>query len=153
MNLSLITDESALILRAQSRKADAKDHAEIGTALKEYVQEPTNVAAGLAAPQVGIDLSICAVKLKTGVVTVMYNPVIVWRHAIKVKAVEGCLSLPGQRYEVERSAKITVSFQNERGQKMLKPYEGWDARVVQHEIDHLNGVLISDIGTSAEAAA
>ena len=57
---------------------------------------------------------------------------------------EGCLSIPGVREEVVRPEKITLSYQDQNGNKITKKYEGWLARVLQHEIDHLNGILFVD---------
>ena len=57
---------------------------------------------------------------------------------------EGCLSLPGVHVEVERPARVRVRAQDERGNDLEIEAEGLEARVIQHEIDHLNGVLILD---------
>jgi peptide deformylase len=78
---------------------------------------------------------------------VMANPEIVKASEEVVSGVEGCLSIPGLVGEVERFAAIHVKGQNRRGQPMKVKAEGWLARIFQHEIDHINGVVFPDRAT------
>lgn len=76
--------------------------------------------------------------------TVFINPEIVWESEQKSVYEEGCLSIPGQYAEVIRPCEVKVRFQNVEGTTEVKEYSGLHAHCVQHEIDHLNGVLFID---------
>ena len=116
---------------------------------------------GLAAPQVGISDRLIVVeyadppdveeedehKEVKPKLYVMINPVIVKTSEEKVTGVEGCLSIPGLVGEVERFAMVQVKGLNRRGQPMKVKAEGWLARIFQHEIDHINGVVFPDRAT------
>ena len=80
-------------------------------------------------------------------VWVMLNPEIVKASEEKVMGVEGCLSVPNLVGEVERHAAIQVKGLNRRGQPMRVKAQGWLARIFQHEVDHLNGVVFTDRAT------
>ena len=75
---------------------------------------------------------------------VMVNPEIVKSSSEVVAGVEGCLSIPGLVGEVERFSTVQIKGQNRRGQPMKVKAEGWLARIFQHEIDHVNGVVFPD---------
>lgn len=77
----------------------------------------------------------------------MLNPEIVKTSEEKVMGVEGCLSVPNLVGEVERHAAIQVKGLNRRGQPMRVKAQGWLARIFQHEVDHLNGVVFTDRAT------
>lgn len=96
---------------------------------------------GLAAPQVGIPVRV-AVVLVNGFSRVLINPVVLWQSLTRATEVEGCLSLPGVGVPVSRPVAIMLE-----GEPV--PFEGLIARVVQHEIDHMNGILITDPERSA----
>jgi peptide deformylase len=129
---------------------------------------------GLAAPQVGISERLIVIEyadppedevgpsvdsLETGEAPaqprkvvkpklyVMVNPEIVKTSGETVVGVEGCLSIPGLVGEVERFSTIQVKGLNRRGQPMKVKAEGWLARIFQHEIDHINGVVFPDRAT------
>ena len=72
------------------------------------------------------------------------NPVLEWSSKDKESSEEGCLSLPGVSVEVERPVHVRVRAQDERGKPILVEASGLEARVIQHEMDHLDGVLILD---------
>ncbi len=74
----------------------------------------------------------------------MINPIILEKSKEKDVDEEGCLSLPGITGRVERSTSIEVEWMDIKGRKMKKKIAGFGARVVQHEVDHLDGILISD---------
>ena len=107
---------------------------------------------GLAAPQVNIsqrlivveypeDDSIPNVKPK---IFMLANPELVRVSDEGVKGIEGCLSVPNLFGEVERSQSVTVRAQNRHGKNVTIKANGWLARIFQHEIDHLNGILFVD---------
>ena len=110
---------------------------------------------GLSAPQVGVSKRISVVNLGRSVfprssseVVVMVNPEIVDRNG-SVTAFEGCLSLPrgDWKIEVTRSERVTVRYMTLEGEESTLEEAGQNARIVQHEIDHLNGILIIDYAT------
>ena len=97
---------------------------------------------GLAAPQVGVSRRIITVNIGDGLISLI-NPMILERQGQK-KMEEGCLSCPGIAVDVARSEKLLVRGLNLDGKEVIIEAEGLKARVLQHEIDHLNGVLILD---------
>jgi peptide deformylase len=99
---------------------------------------------GLAAPQVGRNIRVIVVKLQYGDIQEMINPTIKWYSDHVVKVEEGCLSIPGKYIELIRPSKISVSFQDLSGKYKRWKLKSLEARVVQHEIDHLDGILMTD---------
>jgi peptide deformylase len=116
---------------------------------------------GLAAPQVGISERLIVVEYaeqpeeKEGEeqkevkpkLYVMINPEIVKTSEEIVMGVEGCLSIPGLVGEVERFEEIQLKGLNRRGQPMKVKAKGWLARIFQHEVDHINGVVFTQRAT------
>ena len=102
--------------------------------------------AGLAAPQVGIleRFLVLNTAIANTLPPVMINPKITSKSPQTVSSAEGCLSLPGETYEVERAAAISVLFRDLQGKEQRLLSQGISAVVIQHEIDHLDGILISD---------
>ncbi len=107
-----------------------------------------NKGIGLAAPQVGILYRIVTVGIKEAE-WCLVNPKIVSMSSNKDKKTEGCLSLPDMNYDIKRNFKIEVRARNINGKKLHFEATGFHARVIQHEIDHLNGILICDKGEIA----
>lgn len=99
--------------------------------------------AGLAAPQVGVSSAVCVAKI-SGEFISLINPEILWYSKEMVLGEEGCFSLPDVWLLVPRAQEIIVRYQDERGKEQERKLVGFDARVVQHEIDHLLGKLIVD---------
>ena len=99
---------------------------------------------GLAAPQVGRNIRVIVVKLQYGDIQEMINPTIKWYSDHVVKIEEGCLSVPGKYIELIRPSKISISFQDLSGKYKRWKLKSLEARVVQHEIDHLDGILMTD---------
>ncbi|MBA7581080.1 Peptide deformylase [subsurface metagenome] len=103
---------------------------------------------GLAAPQIGILRRLIVVDIGEGVLK-LANPEIVESTGRDLME-EGCLSVPGESIEIARATKIVVKGLNAKGEAVIFNAEGLLARVIQHEIDHLNGKLIIDHeGTSS----
>ncbi len=100
---------------------------------------------GLAAPQVGVSkrILIAAPTMKNGEEFVIVNPEI-YESAGREVGVEGCLSLPGIAGEVARATKIRIRYQDRNGKAHDVQIKDFFARIVQHEIDHLDGVLLID---------
>ena len=96
---------------------------------------------GLAAPQIGTHKRAIVVLTNAGFKP-MLNPVIFWKDLkSKYNAIEGCLSLDGER-ETKRFCRIKVKYTNENGITIIKQFDGYQAQIIQHEVDHLNGILI-----------
>jgi len=102
---------------------------------------------GLSANQVGVDLHFFIVDFslhdKNMEKEVFINPEILQREGVDVLE-EGCLSVPGIREKVTREWKIKVRYENIQREVIEKEFEGYLARVIQHELDHLNGILFID---------
>ncbi len=101
------------------------------------------VGIGLAAPQVGVGLRVLVVDEGKGVARAYLNPVIV-EEGGRVVAEEGCLSLPGIFADVARAEWVVVEAQDPQGAPIRTRASGLLARVFQHEIDHLDGILFID---------
>jgi len=106
--------------------------------------------AGLAAPQVGVSERVIVADAGDGLVALV-NPRIVSSSGSEVD-VEGCLSIPNVTVYVERAAQVEVEGWDERGKTVRIKAEGLLARALQHEIDHLDGILIIDKGTIVQPA-
>src|SRR5215211_1505691 len=141
------------VLRRKARTITIFDknlHALIDDMIETMRQAP---GVGLAAPQVNISERLIVVEYaeeeeeaedqpeKPKKLFVMINPEIVKSSAETVMGVEGCLSIPNLVGEVERHAMIQVKGLNRHGKPTKVKAEGWLARIFQHEIDHLNGIL------------
>jgi peptide deformylase len=100
---------------------------------------------GLAATQVGALHRVLVYRVEAEAeIAALVNPVLEWSSDEKEPMEEGCLSLPGVLVDVERSVHVRVRAQDERGAPLLVEASGLEARVIQHEMDHLDGVLILD---------
>lgn len=119
--------------------------------LKDFVDQMAEImyvgkGVGLAAPQVGNLRRIVIVDPSNGdsalAMRTMVNPVIEFFSPEKVLGGEGCLSIPGVEVIIARSSLINVKFQNIDGTTSVELLSGLEARIVQHEIDHLNGITL-----------
>ena len=99
--------------------------------------------AGLAAPQIGISQRVTIARIGEEFVPLV-NPEILWKSDQVIVGEEGCLSLPDIWLQIPRAKEIVLRFSDEKGEEHERKLEGFDARVVQHEVDHLDGVLIVD---------
>jgi peptide deformylase len=99
---------------------------------------------GLAAPQIGVPLRVVVVDIGSGPLALV-NPRLRRREGAQV-GIEGCLSIPGVYGDVRRAQRIEVEGRNARGRRVVLRSRDLLARVFQHEIDHLNGVLFTDPG-------
>ena len=132
------------ICRAEAflaQKAEPAAAEDLGTArdLLDTLTAHKDGCVGMAANMIGVNKRIIAFD-NEGEYTVMLNPVIV-KKAGAYEAEEGCLSLTGTR-KAKRFKSIKVQWQNEKLQTRLKTFTGWTAEIIQHEIDHCEGILI-----------
>ena len=129
-------DETFLAQKAAPATADdlatAQDLLDTLTAHKDG-------CVGMAANMIGVCKRIIAFG-NEGTYMVMFNPVII-RQSGPYEAEEGCLSLSGVR-KTKRFQTVKVQWQNEKFQTRLKTFTGWTAEIIQHEIDHCEGILI-----------
>lgn len=124
-----------------AQKAEAVAAEDLGTArdLLDTLIAHKDGCVGMAANMIGVNKRIIAFD-NEGEYMVMLNPMIVKQSGV-YEAEEGCLSLTGTR-KVRRFKSIKVQWQNEKLQTRLKTFTGWMAEIIQHEIDHCEGVLI-----------
>ncbi len=133
------------ILRREVRLVE-----KIGAEEKEILSDMAkimyeNEGVGLAAPQIGIDRRLIVVDTKKKLLKLI-NPKILEKEG-KDSLSEGCLSLPEIFVRVNRAKKIAIEGLNENGEMVRLDAKDFFARVIQHEIDHLNGILIIDYAT------
>lgn len=106
------------------------------------------VGVGLAAPQVGVSKRIVVIDISHEDEKIepyyLVNPEIIWKSEEKVCGEEGCLSVPEQRAEVERHASVKLRYLDYNGQEHEELIEDFLAIVIQHELDHLDGILYID---------
>ena len=161
MGLRKIVTLPEPILRRKARPVSTFDK-NLQTLIDDMIETMREApGVGLAAPQVGISDRLIVVeyadppedeeeaepKEVKPKLYVMLNPEIVKTSEEKVLGVEGCLSIPGLVGEVERFQMIQVKGLNRHGRPMKVKAEGWLARIFQHEIDHVNGVVFPDLAT------
>lgn len=134
------------ILRKKTKKVGqvTKEVQKLAKDMAETMQEANGV--GLAAPQVGSDLRLCLVPIN-GIAKALIDPEITWKSEETNIDEEGCLSLPGVYLPITRSTAITIKYTDVKGVAQERRLEGFEARVAQHETDHLDGVLIVDYKT------
>ena len=129
-------DETFLAQKAEP--ATAEDLS-VAADLLETLEHHKEGCVGMAANMIGINKRIIAFD-NEGNYMVMFNPEIVKKSG-PYDAVEGCLSLTGTR-PTKRWSSIKVRWQNEKFQERLKTFTGWTAQIIQHEIDHCEGIII-----------
>ena len=153
MKFRIETGTDNPILRTPSTEVLASEMREclrLGDEMVRYLRDPANRGAGLAAPQVGINKRVIAVSLldtwdDEGYRTIsMVNPVIVESSESIVLDPEGCLSLPKMSGDVPRHAWVRVEFINRHGVRSVLRLQNLASCILQHEIDHLDGILFVD---------
>src|ERR687885_1266718 len=103
------------------------------------------IGVGLAAPQLGISQRLLVYRVGSDAPMIaLVNPEVEWRSAEEETLEEGCLSIPGVSVDVDRPVHVRVRARDEQGEERLVEASGLEARVIQHELDHLDGVLILD---------
>jgi peptide deformylase len=131
------------VLRQKAKKVTKIDKSVQG--LIDDMIETMRAAAGvgLAAPQVGVPLKVAVIEMPGDEVIVLVNPEIVKRQGERIIG-EACLSIPGYQGEIKRSVLVKVKAQDRLGRKIRLKAEELLAQALEHEIDHLNGVLYVD---------
>jgi len=110
-----------------------------------------SLGVGLAAPQLGISQRVFVYRVgRDAPVLALVNPEVEWTSGDEEAFEEGCLSIPGVTVDVDRPVHVRVRARDEEGEERLVEASGLEARVIQHEIDHLDGVLILDRTTKEQ---
>jgi len=108
-----------------------------------FVVLKVSKGAGLSAPQIGKSIAVSIVQLTTRQL-VLINPEYIKKSVETTEDFEGCLSLPGVYIKIPRHNNITISYLNMSGEIVQEEFADTEARIIQHEIDHLAGLLIID---------
>ncbi len=137
----------------------SKPIAVINADIRKFAQEMIKTmqfekGVGIAAPQVGKNIRMVICKFNPGganeVIVPMINPEILELSEDKLNAEEGCLSLPGLWGKVKRAKYAIVTFKNLKNQSQTLELSGYNARIIQHEVDHINATLFADKATDLE---
>lgn len=133
------------VLRTRAREVDRFDDALLAEVKRMGEIMHDALGVGLAATQLGVLHRLLVYRVQPdSPVAALVNPAIEWAGPQLETAEEGCLSLPEVLVDVERPVHVRVRARDERGEEILVEAAGLEARVIQHEIDHLDGVLILD---------
>jgi len=133
------------VLKSKARPVERFDDALVREVQRMGQVMHDSLGIGLAATQVGVMHRVLVYRVgRDGPVAAVVNPELEWSSKEKEPLEEGCLSLPGVLVEVDRPVHVRVRALDERGESLLIEASGLEARVLQHEIDHLDGVLILD---------
>ncbi len=125
----------------EAGKISSKEIQELCLNMEKTMKDKKGV--GIAAPQVGKNIRLIIINTKDGGVA-MLNPKITKKSLTKEWGEEGCFSVPGVFGQVKRHKKIECEYLDKTGEKIKIKAEGLMARVIQHEIDHLDGILFID---------
>ncbi len=151
--LEIQTGKDNKILRTVAepvKKSEWKRYTKLGKDMVKYIKEPEHKWVWLAAPQLGVSKRLCVVSLLSDwedenfQTVMMFNPEILEHSSETDIDTEWCLSLPNQRWPVSRWIDIKLQYFDEKGKKNTLRLSGLSARIVQHEIDHLDGILFID---------
>jgi peptide deformylase len=149
--LSVFNAEDSVVLRKISSPVNRPDNKHLVLLTQRMlntVTHPDVDGVGIAAPQVGINRRLILVQRfdkEDEPFEAYFNPVIVSSAAEMVTRDEGCLSIPGCRGPVERPDIVEIKYIDKQGKEVTETVQGFTARIFQHEIDHLNGVLYTDL--------
>lgn len=151
--LKIETGEENEILRTISdpiRQDEIRKYRPLAEDMIKHIKNPVNAWVGLAAPQVGVNKRLIVVSLMYDYddedyrTIAMFNPEIIEHSDDLCSDKEWCLSVPWETGDVKRWKWVKVTFLNPEGKKYVMKLENLAARIVQHEIDHLDGVLFTD---------
>jgi len=151
--LKIQTWKDNKILRAISeniKKNELKQYTKLWKEMIKYIKNPDNWWVWLAAPQVGYNKRLIVVSLlkdrddENFPTLMMINPEILEHSSVLVKDVEWCLSVPWEKWKVARFSEIKLKYTDEKTKEKILYLKWLSARIVQHEIDHLNWVLFID---------
>lgn len=156
--LDIITPQNPVLRKKAVKVTDFKS-SKFQQLIDDMVETMIDApGVGLAAPQVAVSQRLIVVRLpdateedieeygdQAGVVYAVANPKIIKSSKDMVSGVEGCLSLPGLLGEVDRHESVVITGQDRHGKNWRLKAKGWLARVFQHEINHLDGILFTDL--------
>ena len=144
MKYSLVTGAESAVLRKKSLPVEDPLTPEIQELIPDmFVAMHEANGIGLAAPQIGISLRLAVIEINEERL-VLINPTVSGHEKDRILFEEGCLSLPGKFLAIERFETVTVDYTDEHGKRQTLTTSGLLAIAIQHEIDHLDGVLIID---------
>lgn len=151
MTIREITHFPEEVLRKSAQPVDTFDE-DLQTLIADMIETMREApGVGLAAPQIGVSRRVIVVEFGSEddetipkQLYVVVNPEIEKLSEETLDGIEGCLSVPGVVGEVDRAEVVTVRGQDASGKKIRIRAQGWLARIFQHEIDHINGVLYTD---------
>jgi peptide deformylase len=133
------------VLKTKARPVDRFDSALLEEVQRMGVLMNDALGIGLAATQLGVPHRVLVYRVEhESPVNALINPEMEWKSKDTETMEEGCLSLPGVHVDVERPIHVRVRGHDETGETLLIEASGLEARVIQHELDHLDGVLILD---------
>jgi peptide deformylase len=133
------------VLRSRAREVDTFDDGLVEEVRRMGQIMHDSIGIGLAATQLGVMHRVLVYRVEPDApVAALVNPVLEWSGKQEEPMDEGCLSLPGVLVEVDRPVHVRVRARDEYGEEILVEASGLEARVIQHEMDHLDGVLILD---------
>lgn len=142
MTLPLVTGETTEILLTKTKLVSDPLAPEIQELLPKMIKTMHKEhGVGLAAPQINVPLRLAVAEVE-GKEYYWINPEITSLSQEKIISEEGCLSLPGEFFPILRSETVTVKYLNEKGLPKKLRAKGFLATVIQHEVDHLDGILI-----------
>lgn len=151
MTVRPLTTFPEVVLRQKAKDVEHFDQ-DLKILVEDMVETMREApGVGLAAPQIGVSKRIIVVEFGDeydetvpNQLYVLINPDIIKKSNATLRGIEGCLSVPGLVGEVERASAVTVVGQDIKGKKVKIRAQGWLARIFQHEIDHVNGLLYTD---------
>ncbi|HEY1592190.1 MAG TPA: peptide deformylase [Solirubrobacteraceae bacterium] len=136
------------VLKTRARQVEQFDKTLLSEVERMGLLMGDALGVGLAAPQVGVLHRVLVYRVQhQAPIAALVNPEIEWSGKELETMEEGCLSLPGVLVDVERAVHVRVRALDERGDPLIVEASGLEARVIQHEIDHLDGVLILERAT------
>lgn len=149
----LTTDKNEDFLRTKSKEISASRLNE--PQIISFINKMTNHlvekenGAGLSAVQIGKHFRIFAIKLfkqnpNNPPIEIFINPKVSLKGEVKSIREEGCLSIPGTYKKVPRYKRVRVKYLTPEGKEKKENFSGYEARIIQHELDHLNGILFID---------
>jgi len=133
------------VLKSRATEVDRFDDALKGQVARMAAIMNDAIGLGLAAPQLGVSQRLLVYRVGPDAPLIaLVNPEIEWRGDEQEPMEEGCLSIPGVTVDVERPVHVRIRGRDEEGEERRIEASGLEARVIQHEMDHLDGVLILD---------
>ena len=143
--LQILTDPK--LLKRKSKRVPSIDDTIRNLCVRLTETMIENNGIGLAAPQCNILKRIIIVQTATGPISLI-NPEIISESVETEICEEGCLSIPGKFFKKERPVNISVKYRNTKGKPVVQNFSELEARIVLHEIDHLDGIILHEYETN-----